>query len=264
MLNCSPYIYLMVNKPLRTVNSVNPNIMKRYPILILLLISGFASTAGDTLYFRLSNPWNTAKSATGMYLRKCITEKDYFHCWDYDQKGALLVESFYTDTNFTTKLFCHKYYHESKGYLEQTRCYENGQLHGYFVNYDMKGDTTSWTLYNKGKAEKVWPAPPVNEEPAFTMVETESQYPGGIANWNKHLSQNLSYPRKLKQVIHGTIIARFIVNKEGYVENIQIEKGLHPMLDEEVIRVIKLSKRWKPAKQNGKPVNAYKTQPVVF
>lgn len=264
MLNCSPGFYLMVNKPLRAFKPVISNAMKTHPILILLLLSGFVSAANDTLYIRLSNPWNTERSATGNYLRKCVKEKDYYHCWDYNQQNTLLIESFYTDTNFTTKLFCHKHYYESKGYLAQTRCYENGQLHGYFVDYNEKGDTTSWKLYNNGKVEKEWPAPSVNDDMVFTKVEIESEYPGGLANWQKHLSQNLSYPRKLKEVIHGTVIAKFIVNKEGHVENIQIEKGLHPLLDAEVIRVIKLSKRWKPAKQNGKAVNAFKTQPVIF
>lgn len=264
MLNCSPYIYLMVNKPLRPFNPMIPNIMKRYPLLILLLLPAFASIANDTLYFRLSNPWNTVKSATGEYLRKCVKEKDYFHCWDYNQKNALLVESFYTDTNFTTKLYCHKYYYESKGYLAQTRCYESGKLHGYFVDYNEKGDTVSWKLYNDGNVLKEWPERPNNTDKIFLKVEVESEYPGGRGAWQKHLSENITYPRKLKENIKGVVISRFTVTKDGNVEDIQIIKGLHPLLDAEVIRVIRLSKRWTPAKQNGKPVKSLKTQPVVF
>src|SRR5688572_8997486 len=93
--------------------------------LLLTVCITTSAFCNDTLYFRLSNPWNTVKSSTGKYLRKCIKEKDYYHCWDYNNISIVITESFYSDTNFTRKLFCHKYFNEAKGFLEQTRCYEN-------------------------------------------------------------------------------------------------------------------------------------------
>ncbi|MFC4231306.1 hypothetical protein ACFOW1_05355 [Parasediminibacterium paludis] len=85
-------------------------------LLVTLLICSILR-ASDTLYFRLSNPWNTEKSIDGNYLRKCIKESDHFHTWDYNYKNILIAESFYTDTNFTTKVLCHKYFNEEKGVL---------------------------------------------------------------------------------------------------------------------------------------------------
>jgi protein TonB len=35
-------------------------------------------------------------------------------------------------------------------------------------------------------------------------------------------------------------------------------------MEDEVIRVLKLSPRWKPASQNGRFVKAYRKQPVTF
>ena len=35
-------------------------------------------------------------------------------------------------------------------------------------------------------------------------------------------------------------------------------------MEEEVMRIIKKGPKWIPAMQNGRPVNAYRRQPVTF
>jgi protein TonB len=35
-------------------------------------------------------------------------------------------------------------------------------------------------------------------------------------------------------------------------------------MEEEVMRVIQKSPKWRPAMQNGKPVKAYRKQPITF
>jgi TonB family protein len=220
---------------------------------------------GDTLYFRLSNPWNTVKSPTGRYLRKCVKENDYYHCWDYNSKNVLITESFYSDTNFTRKLFCHKYYNETRGFLEQTRCYENGRLNGYFVDYNEKGDTTAYQVYNNGDVVKEWSSEPSDNSKVFEMVEEEAEFPGGHSAWLNFLTENLTYPKALKkEKISGQVIAKVCVDPTGKINNVEIIKSLHPLLDEEVIRAIKSSPKWKPARQNGKTVQMTFTQPINF
>ncbi|MBS1755482.1 MAG: energy transducer TonB [Bacteroidetes bacterium] len=218
---------------------------------------------GDTLYFRLSNPWNTVKSPTGKYLRKCIKENNYYHSWDYNSNNILVTESFYSDTNFTKKLFCHKYFNEKKGYLEQTRCYENGRLSGYFVDYNEKGDTTAYQLYDNGVVIKEWSSEPQSNVAPFVMNEDPAEFPGGETAWREYLGNNLKYPDSL-QNIKGQVLLKFIVNPKGTIESVEIIKSLHPLLDQEAIRVIMNSPKWRPAKQNGKKVQATRTQPINF
>ena len=79
--------------------------------LVLSFINAFGS---DTLYFRLSNPWNTIKDPKGSYLRKCVKENDYYHVWDYNRRNILVAESYYADTFFKKKLLCHKYFNEQE------------------------------------------------------------------------------------------------------------------------------------------------------
>jgi TonB family protein len=240
--------------------------MTRKTQLLLLLLSFCATAfANDTLYFRLSNPWNTVKSPTGKYLRKCIKENDYYRCLDYNSNNILVTESFYADTTFSRKLLCHKYFNEMKGYLEQTRCYENGRLHGYFVDYNAKGDTTAYQVYENGAVTKEWSSDTTENTQVFQMLETTAEFPGGRSAWLTYLGDNLKYPKALKkEKVSGQVIAKVYVDRTGAVSNVKIVKSLHPLVDEEVIRVIKGSPKWTPATQNGKAVQMTFNQPINF
>ncbi len=238
-----------------------------YRTSTLFLALSFCVTAfgSDTLYFKLSNPWNTVKSPSGKYLRKCVKENNYYHCWDFNATNILVTESFYSDTNFTRKLFCHKYFNEQEGYLEQSRCYENGQLSGYFVDYNKNGDTTAYQVYKNGELLKEWSSDSDDNLVVFERIEESAEFPGGHTAWIKYLSDNLTYPKKLqKKNIHGQVLAKVYIDATGNVSNVEIIKSLHPTLDGEVVRVIKASPKWKPGKQNGKNVPVSFSQPISF
>lgn len=237
----------------------------RIPLFLSTLFVCSTVLGSDTLYFRLSNPWNTVKSPTGNYLRKCVKENDYFHVWDYNSNNILVTESFFSDTTFTRKLLCHKYFNEKKGILEQTRCYQNGRLHGYFVDYSSRGDTTAYQVYDNGAVVEEWSLDTNENKQMFQLIETNAEFPGGRSAWLKYLGDNLNYPKVLKkEKFSGQVIAKVFVDPSGAVSNIEIIKGLHPLLDEEVIRVMMGSPKWKPATQNGKTVQMTFNQPVNF
>jgi Gram-negative bacterial TonB protein C-terminal len=115
----------------------------------------------------------------------------------------------------------------------------------------------------------------VNQQPdssgqnakAFTTVETEASYPGGIEAWQKFLQKNLNsnIPNKNKAPIgRYMVIVKFIADKDGVLSNIRPETNFGFGMEEEVVRVIEQSGKWNPAIQNGKPVNAYRRQPITF
>ena len=97
-----------------------------------------------------------------------------------------------------------------------------------------------------------------------TKVEIESEFPGGIRGWNNFLSSTLVYPKKaIKKNIQGVVLARFIVEKDGSLSNIEIISGPKELWPA-VLDVLKQSPNWKPAVQNGKKVKSYKNQPFNF
>lgn len=95
-------------------------------------------------------------------------------------------------------------------------------------------------------------------------VEIESEFPGGSQGWNRFLSSNLVYPPKaVRKNIQGQVVARFIVEKDGSLSNIEIVSGPKELW-QAVLDALNQSPRWKPAFQNGKKVKSYKSQPFNF
>ena len=67
-----------------------------------------------------------------------------------------------------------------------------------------------------------------------------------------------------KEKISGQVVAKIYIDPIGTINNVEIIKSLHPLLDEEAIRVIKSSPKWEPAKQNGKAVQMTFNQTINF
>ncbi|MEO5941808.1 MAG: energy transducer TonB [Ferruginibacter sp.] len=101
----------------------------------------------------------------------------------------------------------------------------------------------------------------------FTREEREASFPGGQEAWAKFLQENLdaNVPvRKKAKVGKYQVVVRFIVNKDGEISDISAETNLGHGMEQEVIRLIKISPKWIPAVQYGRKVNAYRRQPVTF
>jgi hypothetical protein len=104
-------------------------------------------------------------------------------------------------------------------------------------------------------------------EPIFEKAEKEAVFPGGLAEWRKYLEKNLKATTPIDNgapVGLYTVIVRFIVNKDGNISDIQPLTKLGYGMEEEVVRIIQKSGAWSPAMMRGKPVKAYRKQPVTF
>jgi protein TonB len=99
---------------------------------------------------------------------------------------------------------------------------------------------------------------------SFTKVEIESEFPGGIPAWNRFLSNTLVYPPKaVRKKIERQVVARFIVEKNGEISNIEIVSGPKELWNA-VLDALHQSPRWIPASTNGKKLKSYKMQPFNF
>ena len=101
----------------------------------------------------------------------------------------------------------------------------------------------------------------------FTKVEVEADFPGGIIAWKNFLMKNLKADVPVKRRAPAgsyTVVVRFIVWKNGRIENIVPETNYGYGMEKEVMRVIKKGPKWIPAMQDGKIVKAYRRQPVTF
>jgi len=103
-----------------------------------------------------------------------------------------------------------------------------------------------------------------NENVIHDKVDIESSYPGGPKAWKRFLIRTFRYPDQAQEnQIAGTVLIKFVVDKDGKVSSIQALSGPEE-LRAEAIRVISKSGRWIPAMQQGHVVNSYKYQQIVF
>jgi periplasmic protein TonB len=97
----------------------------------------------------------------------------------------------------------------------------------------------------------------------YEITEVMPEFPGGQAKLYEFLNQNLILPKlNTDSQIQGKIYVKFVIKKDGSIDEIQVIKGSHEKLNEEVIRVIKLMPKWTPGIQNGQAVDVYFTLPV--
>jgi TonB family protein len=99
----------------------------------------------------------------------------------------------------------------------------------------------------------------------FLTDEGGAQFPGGPIAFQNWIAKNLTYPTEaIQQNIEGKVWLQFLVNKEGEISDIKILKGVHPLLNDECIRVLSSSPLWIPAEVNGRVVKSYHRVPISF
>lgn len=141
---------------------------------------------------------------------------------------------------------------------------ENVKIGNANVDGDKDLGITAPPPTDEGRGILQAPARHENPDSVFIKVEIESEYPGGLSAWARYLNKGLKYPQEaVDNLVQGTVQVRFIVDKQGNVSNVEAVGGPSE-LQAEAVRVIKKSGQWTPAIQNGKVVNSFKTQPVVF
>ncbi len=102
-------------------------------------------------------------------------------------------------------------------------------------------------------------------ESVETVTDEEAEFPGGQQAMAQWLQMNVSYPEKeLDQGIGGRVYVRFIVDTKGNIRNVTVSRGASPGLDKEAVRAVRSMPRWKPGKNNGKPVNMWYNLPIKF
>lgn len=121
-------------------------------------------------------------------------------------------------------------------------------------------------LTDKAHVSEAIPQTPADDKPIhFRVVEQIPQFEGGMEAFTKWLTQNLCYPAEAQRGgIQGKVVVSFIINRDGSISSPKIEQSVHPLLDREAMRVVKIMPRWKPGKENDKPCRTLFAIPIVF
>ena len=81
----------------------------------------------------------------------------------------------------------------------------------------------------------------------------------------KWVYQYVKYPKyALENGIQGRVVVDFIIDEKGDVRDVHVSRSVHTSLDEEAVRVISASPRWRPGRHHGNKVKVAMTIPVDF
>ncbi len=135
------------------------------------------------------------------------------------------------------------------------------------VESDNKEQIVQAPVEDKGTGVVEVPKKEDDEGKIFTKVEVEAGFPGGDAAWRNYLTKNLNTEVPADNGAgegNYTVIVKFVVSKDGSVSEVSCESDPGFGICQEAMRVIKKTKNWTPAIQNGRNVNAYRRQPITF
>ncbi|TDQ09799.1 energy transducer TonB [Pedobacter metabolipauper] len=99
----------------------------------------------------------------------------------------------------------------------------------------------------------------------FVSLESQPSFPGGIEKFYTFLKNTVKYPAMAQEAnIQGKVYLSFVVEKDGSLTDIKVDRKLGGGTDEEAVRVLKRSPKWIPGIQNGKKVRVKFNIPISF
>lgn len=105
------------------------------------------------------------------------------------------------------------------------------------------------------------------EKETYKIAEVMPEFIGGMDSLLAYLERNVQYPQwESSQKIEGTVIATFIINRDGSISDPKILKTVpgSKNFDNEVIRVVRAMPLWKPGEHNARKVAIQYNLPIRF
>ena len=100
-----------------------------------------------------------------------------------------------------------------------------------------------------------------------TYIKAVPRFGEGDANaFSKWVNEHKIYPEEAKKAgIQGRVTLQFTITKDGELTNVELLRGVHPLLDEEAIRVVKSApQKWTPGRKKGEFADVTYVFPVIF
>jgi TonB family protein len=105
----------------------------------------------------------------------------------------------------------------------------------------------------------------IEEDNRHVMVNTLPEFVGGNQNFIKFIKSKLSYPEKaVRSNIEGAVEIAFEITRDGSLNNIRLLKGIGYGCDEEALRIVSHSPKWRPGRLAGRPEETTQTVTIQF
>jgi antitoxin component YwqK of YwqJK toxin-antitoxin module len=254
----------------KTPQMIKLNNPQRVITLILICcivsISAIAQQPILTKYFDSS--WNKTSKDSAFFFTELVKEDTFYRCTSYWMKSKKLnCKSAYADTLFAKPVDRLLRYYENGQTADSTYFNPDGSIKNTYHYYD-NGKLWVHYQYNPNSKREITDAYALNGNRMEDFIfSKEASFQEGVSDWQNYLAENVktSVPVKKKAPLgQYQVIVRFIVGENGKIVDAEAETHIGYGMEEEVVRVIKKSPKWNPAIVMGKPVNAYRRQPITF
>jgi TonB family protein len=252
----------------------------------LAVYGAYYSDAACTLF---DGPYNSFhKNGTVDTKGRYVNNKKESFWRSYSDKGQLVDSAFYK--NGFIQGISLRWYEDGK--IQDSLVFETegkGVCHGYWQDGSPRQSGPFVSGVKQGRWTYFYPGGPKCQEVqyqadsaiSFTCYdlqgnvqtkdcyyEKEAEFKGGDQAWMKYLTGKLSTVVLPKAYydgkIYGTVYLLFVVDTDGSLTGIRVEKSVDPDLDEIAKRIIRQSPKWVPAVQYNRRVKAYRRQPITF
>lgn len=106
---------------------------------------------------------------------------------------------------------------------------------------------------------------PEVEAEVIEFPDVDATYPGGIAELQKWIAKSINYPQtSIELGEQGKVFVSFVVEPDGSISNVAVERGVSDDLDREAKRVVRAMPKWTAGEAGGKKVRSRMRLPIVF
>ena len=103
----------------------------------------------------------------------------------------------------------------------------------------------------------------VIEEEIIDFPDVEATFPGGAAAMQQWIAENVQYPQtSIEMNEQGRVYLSFVVEPDGSITNIAVERGVSPDLDREAKRLVRKMPKWIAGEATGKKARTRCRLPV--
>jgi TonB family protein len=103
------------------------------------------------------------------------------------------------------------------------------------------------------------------EEEIIEFPDVEAEFIGGAQEMMIYINQNIQYPiTSIEMNEQGKVYLSFVVEPDGTISNVAIERGVSIDIDNEAKRVVRSMPKWSPGESKGKKARTRCRLPINF
>ena len=194
-----------------------------------------------------------SEGAMKIYKENC--EEEIVECYTID--GELIKNN-----NYDYKIVKHLRVYDTiisfKKYIRKSGSKKDELVLSY--SFNSKNDTTFGIGFDSIRKNKQR-----ERYKAETLGAKDAIFKGGEESFFNYLNNNLVYPAKAKEDgRQGTVYVHYVIDEFGYIDDVEVLRGVRDDIDEEAVRVLLYMPQWIPGTKNGKPYRSAFTIPIRF